>query len=282
MTAPKKIIIVRKKKKAHGGHHGGSWKVAYADFVTAMMAFFLVMWIMGMDQGVKDIVQGYFNNPIGFKRSFSGGKNILSQGNSITNLDVRRNVILERRQAEEARLGEIGEAIEAALAATGIDPAAGASVQVVVTDQGLRIEMMETNEGHVFFDAASARLQPALENALRVVARNVVPVSNGVIVEGHTDSSRFGGTSYTNWELSVDRANAARRVLIAAGLPDVRVTEVRGYADRHPRIPGDGSNPTNRRISLLLPFDTPDIESLETRLAQLLGAPAAAPIGAAR
>src|SRR5690606_16599580 len=88
-----RIVVVRRRRREEHEHHGGSWKVAYADFVTAMMAFFLVMWIMNMDQGVRDLVQGYFENPIGFKRSYSGGSHVLSQGNSITNLEIRRQLI---------------------------------------------------------------------------------------------------------------------------------------------------------------------------------------------
>ena len=132
----KKIIIVKKKKGGHAAHHGGSWKVAYADFVTAMMAFFLVMWIMSMDEGVKDMVQGYFQNPVGFKKTFSGGTNPLSAGNFITNLDVKRSVILNRRQQEEG-FEVAAEEIQAFLASDSVMAGLAAEVEVVITEEGL-------------------------------------------------------------------------------------------------------------------------------------------------
>ncbi len=271
MSGGKKVIIIKKKKGGHEGHHGGSWKVAYADFVTAMMAFFLVMWIMSMDQGVKDLVQGYFQNPVGFKRSFSGGRNILSQGNSITNLDIRRTVLLERRRQEEARFREAAEDIRTALDEGHLLDDVGAEVDIVVTDEGLRIEMMETGNAEVFFDRSSAELKPTLARVLRLIAERIGAMHNGIVVEGHTDATRFGRSGYSNWELSVDRANAARRILLDAGLGEERIVEVRGYADRHLRNPEDPAAAENRRISLLLPYDTPDLEGLEQRVNELLG-----------
>jgi chemotaxis protein MotB len=275
MSDGKKIIIVKKVKDKHDAHHGGSWKVAYADFVTAMMAFFMVMWIMGMDQGAKDMVQGYFQNPVGFKRSFSGGRNILSQGNSITSMDVQRTMILLRRTEEEDRLKQAAQAIEFALGESGLDQGDGGVVEVVVTRDGLRIEMMEVGLGEPFFDRSSARLKPALTRALEVVGSQIMELSNGIVIEGHTDATRFAGRRYSNWELSVDRANAARRVLIASGLSDGRLMGVRGYADRELRVVDQPDHPTNRRITLLLPFDTPDISALEARIEDLLRAGAA-------
>jgi chemotaxis protein MotB len=270
MSDGRKIIIVRKKVAAHAAHHGGSWKVAYADFVTAMMAFFMVMWIMSMDAGVKDMVQGYFQNPVGFKRSFSGGRNILSQGNSITNLEVRRTVILKRRREEEARLQAAASAIRAEINESGLMEGLSAAVEVVVTDDGLRVEMMETGRGETFFDKSSASLKPALREVLGVVAGKLARLQNGVIVEGHTDALPFGGEGYTNWELSVDRANAARRVMIAGGMPGDQLVEVRGYADKQLKLPDNPLDDRNRRISLLVPFDTPDLTSVEEQVARLI------------
>jgi chemotaxis protein MotB len=258
----KKIIVVRKKKAGHAPHHGGSWKVAYADFVTAMMAFFLVMWIMSMDQGVKDLVQGYFQNPVGFKRTFSGGTNPLSAGNSITNMEIKRTVILNRRQ-QEKKFEAAAQEIRGRLQDEGLMKGLDADVQIVITDEGLRIELMETGAGDVFFDKASAQLKPALKKVLEVVGSVLTQVPGEVVVEGHTDSLPFGGKGYSNWELSVDRANAARRELETSGLEGSRLTEVRGYADRQLKIPDQPLDPRNRRISVLLPYQEIPFDSLK-------------------
>lgn len=259
----KKIIIVKKRKKASHAHHGGSWKVAYADFVTAMMAFFLVMWIMNMDQGARDLVQGYFENPVGFKRSYSGGKNILSQGNSIMNLESRRQLILKRREAEEGRLREVAADIERRLVGSASGTPDQLGVEIVVGDDGLRIEMMEPADGASFFEIASAAPTRELEEVLRVVAAELATLNNGVVVEGHTDAMPFGTEDYSNWELSVDRANAARRILIAGGLSAERLMEVRGYADRRPKFVDEPVDRRNRRVTVLIPFDTPGFNDLE-------------------
>ncbi len=261
--ADKKIVFVKKKIKAKHGHHGGSWKVAYADFVTAMMAFFLVMWIMNMDQGVRDLVQGYFENPVGFKRSYSGGRNILSQGNSIMNMEVRRQLILKRREAEEGRFREVAAEIERRLVGSESGTPEELGVEVVVADDGLRIEMMEPNQGASFFDVASSNPTRELEQVLRVVAAELADLDNGVVVEGHTDATPFGSAGYSNWELSVDRANAARRVLLSGGLSPERLVEVRGYADRRLKFVDSPSDRRNRRVTVLIPFDTPGMGDFE-------------------
>jgi len=259
-SPPRPIIIKKKKVQAHG-HHGGSWKVAYADFVTAMMAFFLVMWIMSMDAGVKDMVQGYFQNPVGFKKSFSGGKNILSAGNFLVNVDIRRTIIFNREEQEEVFRDAAG-AIQEELSREGVLADLDAAVETVITDEGLRVELMETGGEGVFFDNASAALKPKLLSVLEIVASALSRSGGDLVIEGHTDALLFGGERYTNWELSVDRANAARRALISYGLPPDRVVEVRGHADEHLKIPSDPRDPRNRRITVLLPFEAVPIESL--------------------
>lgn len=250
----KKVIVVRKKKSGHSEDHGGSWKVAYADFVTAMMAFFLVMWIVGMDQGVKDMVQGYFTNPVGFRKNFSGGASPLSAGNDPSNLDLRRAVLMTREH-QKKKFRETAEEIREKMEEAGLMRGMDAAVEIVLTEQGLRIELMETGEGETFFAKASASLKPALRSVLGIVAPELHALPNDVVVEGHTDALPFrGGPGYSNWDLSTDRANAARRVLVQKGLGEGRVVEVRGYAEREPKNPDDPLDPRNRRISVLLPF----------------------------
>ena len=255
-----RIIVVKKKKVSGHAHHGGSWKVAYADFVTAMMAFFMVMWIMGMDDGVKNMVQGYFQNPVGFKRSFSGGRNPLSAGNALVHMNLQDVIILRRN--EEDRLEATAAQIEMRLGqldAEGLD----ASVEVVVTHQGLRIEIMETGSGETFFDQGSWTLKPALQEVLTIIAGQIAGLENGVVVEGHTDAVPFGRADYSNWDLSTERALAARRALVEAGFPADHLLRVVGHADRQLKIVEEPRNPSNRRISLLLPFDSVDPSAVE-------------------
>lgn len=250
----RRIIVVKRIKKVQGGHHGGSWKVAYADFVTAMMAFFLVMWIMGMDEGVRDVVEGYFDNPIGFHQSFSGGMNPLSAGNSALNVSAHSFMLLSR--AEQAMMfDEAAEELMDQLEAASQSESAPADYEVAITEAGLRIEIMERGDAETFFPSGSADIQPSLRQALALVLGEVEALPNRVVIEGHTDGRGFGpGSNYTNWELSGDRANAARRVLLSLGLDPGRIEEVRGYADRRLKRPEAPFAPENRRITLMLPY----------------------------
>ncbi len=256
------VIRVVKRKKGHGGHHGGSWKVAYADFVTAMMAFFLVMWIMGMEQNVKDMVQGYFNNPIGFKKAQSAGKNFMSVANSPTNMNVER-VILMSREEQERQFREVRRQILAELEREEELAGLADQIEILITDEGLRIELVEDAGGETFFPFSSARLKPSADRLIRVLAPELDALENGIILEGHTDAVPYGRRSYSNWDLSTDRAHAARRALEEQGYRGAKVLEVRGYADRHPRIPADPYDPRNRRISMLLPYRMAEAPSIQ-------------------
>ncbi|MDF1503747.1 flagellar motor protein MotB [Roseisolibacter sp. H3M3-2] len=252
--AAKKIVIVRKKKVAGGGHHGGSWKVAYADFVTAMMAFFMVMWILGMDEKVKQAIEGYFSNPVGYKKGASAGASPISSGSSpMKAADTQVKMIV--RSAEQRRFGELATQLRRLLDENAQLKKLGAKVDVVVTKDGLRIELIESGSGEVFFPVGSSQMKPAAVIALQTIAPELRSLTNPVVLEGHTDAVRYGTTAnYSNWELSAERANAARRVLEAGGLPPTRVTEVRGLADRQPRNPDQPTAAENRRISILLPY----------------------------
>jgi chemotaxis protein MotB len=250
-----KIIIVKKVKKGRHGHHGGSLKVAYADFVTAMMAFFMVMWILGMDQNLRKAIEGYFSNPIGFKKGYSAGHSPLSAGASPATVKTEA-MQLAARIDQERRFREVGNAITQRF--TRIVRAGGltARVEVILTRQGLRIELIEGATGETFFPSGSAEITPAGREALAIIGGELAQLSNPVVIEGHTDAAQYKG-AYGNWELSSERANAARRVLEASGLQPERIREVTGHADRQLRNPKDPLDPTNRRISILLPFVTP-------------------------
>jgi chemotaxis protein MotB len=248
-----KIIIIKKKKKSHGGHHGGSWKVAYADFVTAMMAFFMVMWILGMDQDLKKSIEGYFSNPVGFKKGYSAGRSPLSSGSSPGSVQTTPLRLVSRIQQQE-QFAKTGARIQSDLKESGLG--ALANIEIVTTASGLRIELSEGSDGDTFFPVASAEMKPLMRNTLAIVGTELSFLNNAIIIEGHTDSRQFAG-SYSNWELSSDRANAARRVLEANGVVPYRIREVRGLADRDSRPDADSYDPRNRRITIFLPFNEP-------------------------
>jgi chemotaxis protein MotB len=259
-----KIIVKKVRKKGHGGHHGGSWKVAYADFVTAMMAFFMVMWILGMDESTRKAVEGYFSNPVGMKKGYSAGASPVSSGNSPG--QIRTSTIrLVTRTIEEQHFRQIAKDIQTRIASADGLRSVAANIRIVVTEQGLRIELVEGQDGETFFAFGSARLKPAAAAALLVIGDGLKAADAPIVVEGHTDSAPFGSDGYSNWELSADRANAARRQLKVAGVPDQRIREIRGYADHDLRDPDHPLDPGNRRISILLPFTAtpPEIPGTE-------------------
>ncbi|HSU95850.1 MAG TPA: flagellar motor protein MotB [Gemmatimonadaceae bacterium] len=250
----KQIIRIVKKKKGHAAHHGGSWKVAYADFVTAMMAFFMVMWLLSMDQKMKDAIEGYFSNPVGFKKGFSAGTNIISSGNSPAG-EVKPPLRILIRRAEEKKFGDLAKDLRSRLNGSPDLRALGAHIETVRTKSGLRIELIESGSGQTFFRNGSAEPLPITVAALRLIGAELSRLQTPIIIEGHTDSQQFGSSaSYTNWELSSDRANAARRLVQEAGVDPSRIVEVRGMADRDLRVPSNPMDPANRRISILLPF----------------------------
>lgn len=249
----KQPIIIKKKKVVHGGHHGGAWKVAYADFVTAMMAFFMVMWILGMDQNLRDSIEGYFANPVGFKKGYTAGRSPLSSGMSPAQIS-KTPLKLMARVKEEEELSKAGGKIREKLKEAGLT-AIGDRIEIVQTSTGLRIELAESTSGQEFFAIASSNMTATMRKTLEIVSQELVPLSNPIIIEGHTDAAQYAGL-YSNWELSADRANAARRVMEEAGLSAARVVEVRGMADRQLRNPENPLDPRNRRISIFLPFLT--------------------------
>ncbi|MDQ2889498.1 MAG: OmpA family protein [Gemmatimonadota bacterium] len=260
-SSDRPIIIIKRRKKAHAAHHGGSWKVAYADFVTAMMAFFMVMWLLSMDQKMKDAIEGYFSNPVGFKKGFSSGTNIISSGNSPAG-EMKPPLKILIRNAEEKKFGDLAKDLRERLNSSPDLRALGAHIEAVKTKSGLRIELIETGSGQTFFRNGSAEMMPITVAALRLIGAELSQLQSPLVIEGHTDAQQFGeSATYTNWELSADRANAARRMLEAAGVDPSRITEVRGMADRDLRVPSNPMDPANRRISILLPFTSVDGDS---------------------
>lgn len=242
---PLQPIIVVKKVVGHG-HHGGAWKVAYADFVTSMMSLFIVLWIVNQDQAVKEAVAGYFRDPGAFSASGAGGP---LGGQSI--LPDAGQGIMEGMQEQAKRLlEEAAEELREQLSGMEHFEQIMKQIEIKMTDSGLNIQMVEMSNS-LFFDVGSAHLSASAEEVLKVLARQLSKLPNKLAIEGHTDSRPYpGGAEYTNWELSAERANSARRFMIAHGLPAGQVAEVSGYADTRLRHPEDPADVGNRRISI--------------------------------
>jgi chemotaxis protein MotB len=235
---PPKTIILVKKVKDHAVHHGGAWKVAYADFVTAMMALFIVLWLMNTNASVRKAVAGYFNDPLG--RSTLTGTDRSGSGE---NLPITKDNIRQLKERLEKSIQKLTDL-----------KALSNQIEITVTPEGLRIELLETRDGS-FFDTGSAVLNARGREILTLLAQQLGTVPNRISIEGHTDARPYAGAAnYTNWELSTDRANAARRLMQDKGLRADQVSQVRGYAAEQLRVPSNPLDPSNRRISLIVQY----------------------------
>lgn len=245
-------IRIIKRKKGHAGHHGGAWKVAYADFVTAMMAFFLVMWIVGLSPTVKEAVAGYFKDPEGFMDAVKAGNAAFQVDKSPGGQHDGQGKSDSDPISERGRLKEAKEAIEKMVSATPEFRNLGKNVDIKLVPEGLRIDLLEAKES-LFFDSGSAKVKPGTIRLLSRIASELKTLPNKVMVEGHTDSRPLNrADGYTNWELSADRANSARRIVEAAGMLDSQIGQVRGYAATQPRDPSNPTHFSNRRISIVV------------------------------
>ena len=232
-------IIVINKKIMHGGHHGGAWKVAFADFVTAMMALFIVLWLLNTSQDVKESVAGYFKDPAGNGRM--AGSALAGSGDA---LQIKKEELSELKDKLQDAMKEVPEFKELE-----------DQVQITVTGEGMRIELMET-EKSMFFQSGKADPSEIGKDFLAKLASEIGQLNNFVTIEGHTDAKPFSSKKgYSNWELSADRANAARRLMEASGLKKNQVTQVRGFADQRLRTPDNPDDPSNRRISIIVQYD---------------------------
>jgi chemotaxis protein MotB len=239
------VRIVVKKKRGHGGHHGGAWKVAYADFVTAMMALFIVLWIVGQSNAVKQAIAAYFKDPTVFTQG-SGGAGILPDG-----APKQQPVPATASSSEIEKLKVGGKKIEDAISATPAFSKFKDKVQVTVTKDGLRVELVENATG-LFFDVGSAQVKAETIQLLTMMAAEIGKLPNKVIIEGYTDARPYTGAGYSNWELSTERANTARKFLEEKGLKKDQILEVRGFADRNLKHPDKPMDASNRRVSILV------------------------------
>lgn len=223
--------------------HRGAWKVAYADFVTALLALFIVLWLLSSGKETRDAVSSYFKDPRGHARLSGSGRAGSGEGLAVNASNVKD---LQRR-------------LEEAMASLPGFEQFNKFVHFSVTGEGLRIELTES-DGGMFFQTGSPRPSPYGERLLSMLAGELDKLPNGIVIEGHTDAQSYRSTAptaYGNWELSVERANAARRALILAGLRPEQVEEVRGYADRRAFIRDNPHDSRNRRVSVVINFKTP-------------------------
>jgi chemotaxis protein MotB len=235
---PTPPIIVIKKKGGHGGHHGGAWKVAYADFVTAMMALFIVLWLMNSSKPIQVAVSGYFKDPSGTGAKTGSSLSGTGEGLQVTKQDMAK--LKEELQESIQKIADLNKLKK--------------NIEMTVTSEGLRIELLESDKG-TFFDSGSSTLNKSGQEIVTLLAAELGKLPNHISVEGHTDAKPYTGkTSYGNWELSTDRANAARRLMQQSGLRLDQVSQVRGFADQRLRNLKDPLDPANRRISIIVQY----------------------------
>ncbi len=261
------INIIKKKKVGHAGAHGGAWKVAYADFVTAMMSLFIVLWIVGQSKQVKSFVAQYFRDPGAFNEvtrsgALNGGM-VPVHNSSMSKVGIP----LAHQNEQLMMLKKEGMKLQQMISSMPEFDKFKNQIKITVSKEGLRIELIENSKG-LFFAVGSADLQPETAKLLTLIAKELGNLPNGIIIEGYTDARQFVRKDYTNWELSTDRANAARSVMQEGGLHPQQVREVRGYGDRDLRDPEHPYSYTNRRVSILvtpLPADsTKPVEAIDT------------------
>jgi chemotaxis protein MotB len=267
-------IVVKRIKKVVGGHHGGAWKIAYADFVTAMMAFFLLMWLLGSTtKGDLQGIASYFATPLrvameggsGSGDSSSiikgGGKDLTRQEGQVQNASAKlrkktfdlKGAEASLRQQEKLRLETLKAQIQAAIDANPMLKQFKKQLLLDITTEGLRIQIVD-EQNRPMFATASADLEPYTKDILRAIGQMLNTVPNRISLTGHTDAAPYanGGTAYSNWELSCDRANASRRELVAGGMNEDKVLRVVGMASSIPLDKENPMAPINRRISIIV------------------------------
>ena len=242
------ILIVKRGGRKHGGGHGGAWKVAFADFMTSMMCLFLVLWLVGQSAAVRMAIAGYFRDPLGRDR-FQGSSPVEGSGSSpAAGHSVSSAALI---QANRQRLQELGDRIRHRLEQSAEWKTVSRQIEIQLTDEGLRIQLLEDSAG-TFFQSGSASPSAKGRELLTLLGGELIAMPNPVVLEGHTDARPYHARAdYSNWELSSDRANAARRIL-ESGLRPRQLTQVRGYADQKLRTPADPYAPSNRRVTILM------------------------------
>ena len=265
---PTPPIVIIKKKGGHGAHHGGAWKVAYADFVTAMMALFIVLWLTNTSKPIQVAISGYFKDPSGTGKltgsSLAGAKE--SESNPVVSKPTGNNLAGsgESFPLTKQNMGMLKEQLQRSIRGITDLERLKKNIEMTVTQEGLRIELLES-AGGTFFDSGSATLNQSGRELVTLLAVELGKVPNHISVEGHTDAKPYSGkSSYSNWELSADRANAARRLMQQAGLRGDQVSQVRGFADQRLRTAKDPLDPSNRRVSIIVQYFSDNTDEAES------------------
>jgi chemotaxis protein MotB len=243
-------IIIVKKKSGHGGHHGGAWKVAFADFITALMALFLVLWLVGQSQKVKQAVAGHFRNPPGI---LDGSRSGLLPGNEGVNEEIQpKEDSPVSFEDEMAKLERSAERLQQVFGETDAFQSIRNQIQIRMTPEGLEIQLTEKAK-KVLFEVGSAHPVQDTKEVLIQIAKEIGKISNRAMIAGHTDRRPYSDQRhYSNWELSSDRANGARRVLVENGMKPEQIARVVGYADTQLLNEKDPFADANRRITILV------------------------------
>jgi chemotaxis protein MotB len=244
------IIIIRKKGR-HGSHHGGAWKVAFADFMTAMFALFLVLWLINQSSDIKAAIAGYFQDPLG--RADEHGSSIIpgqgAQAQTVQRPLTQADVMAFRKDRLQHLAGKLEK--ELASAGDGLESVRD-HVEITMTEDGLLIELIEDSKGF-FFEKGSSAPSTAGRKILALLGSELGALNLPVRIEGHTDAFAYKSTNgYSNWELSADRANAARRIMNESGLNKDQITSVLALADRQPKMADDPFSARNRRVTITM------------------------------
>lgn len=260
-------IVIKRIKKTGQAAHGGAWKIAYADFVTAMMAFFLLMWLLGSVNKAKlSGISDYFSTPL--KLALSGGDGVGDQtsiikggGEDITKKDLNAKKSKEHeneppkenKEQETARLSDLKQKLEEMIDSNAKLQQFKKQLKIDITSEGLRIQIVD-DQNRPMFDSGSAVMKPYTRDILREIGHALNEVPNRISLSGHTDAVKYvmGERGYSNWELSADRANASRRELLGGGLAENKILRVVGLADAIPYLKADPQAPVNRRISIIV------------------------------
>jgi len=244
-------VIIRKARKSKSTFNVGTWKVAFADFMTALMAFFLAMWVLGLDQDTRSAIAGYFKDPLRNSKKHQGRK--VNDPLKPTPFEGGAVILTEREVNEEKRsLLKLQKEVESSLRED--EEKLANLVEIRTTEEGLVIEFLE-GVGEAFFEVGSAEISPKAKRMFSKIGKALAKSNRKLVIDGHTDSRRYApGSRIDNWDLSQQRANALFRFLCRSGVNEENVLAIRGFADRRLKVPDDPFHSSNRRVAILVPY----------------------------